>query len=916
VRVEGTIRRRIIAFACVAVFAACSDNVGPNPPPPPPRRPSGLIVSNPIPVGLVASRTGASAFASAAAAAAVDSIAYVSLTPGSVVGGTSATIRRVGSAGSFEIAVFDGGFDPVSVIARAGDSIEVAIKDVGGATIRTIGLRVAAMRAPVVVRTQPPPLKRDLPLNASIVVVFSEPVADSTVTSASIHLLHERDEVPGTPRFIDPTFGMGNLTVEFVPNATLQAATTYQLVVSQLVRDLTGDALAAPDTVEFTTGQSLVGPPASVRTSIDTNLVVPEGTSRQLTATVWDSAGHQLTDTPVTWSTLPDPSPVATVSATGLVRAVSPGVVIVEAKAGQVGDGHQIIVPSPPPASVTIAAVLSNGTDLVPARDTIGVGGYVAMIPKVLDSLGRDMSETIRSVCWFSSNALVANFGGGQDSWCIANPSYVLGYGIGVYGIDAGTVTITATVTVRPSIVFPVDTEVTGTTSVTVVSRLAAVIVSPDTVTLVPSARSKLHTTERDSAGGVLLGYPVAWTSDNPTVATVDDTGLVVGIAPGAATIAATSEGITGRAHIQVVTVAFASVRAGGSFTCGVAIGGTGYCWGDNSFGQLGSLDSTGPSSAPRQVTGGLAFEGLGAGGDHACGLTASHVLYCWGLNNGGQLGLGTSGPETCILGYYSSASCSTKPAAVVGGLAFTLVSAGYDYTCGITTAGAAYCWGNNVGGQLGDGTTISRPSPVPVAGGLTFATLTAGAGHTCGITTAAATYCWGANDNGQLGDGTTTVQTSPVPVQGGLTFASVSAGNDHTCGITTEGATYCWGSNAVGQLGDGTTTSSTGPVPVLGGLAFAALSAGTCGLTTSSLLYCWGANHLGQLGDGTTTNRTSPVSVVGGLTFTSVSAGGSHTCGLTTGGVLYCWGENYRGMLGDGTTVDGVAPVKVLGQP
>ncbi len=459
----------------------------------------------------------------------------------------------------------------------------------------------------------------------------------------------------------------------------------------------------------------------------------------------------------------------------------------------------------------------------------------------------------------------------------------------------------------------------TGTALVTVVSRLASLIVSPDTATLVRSSSIRLAVTFEDSGGGILSGYQVAWTSDNPSVATVDDTGLVVAVAPGAATIAATSEVITGKAHIDVVTVAFASMSVGGSFTCGVAVGGAGYCWGDNSFGQLGSLDSTGPSSAPRQITGGLAFEGLGAGGDHACGLTASHVLYCWGLNNGGQLGLGTSGPETCILGYYSSASCSTKPAAVVGGVAFTLVSAGYDYTCGIMTVGAAYCWGNNVGGQLGDGTTISRPSPVPVAGGLTFATLTAGAGHTCGITIAAATYCWGANDNGQLGDGTTTVQTSPVPVQGGLTFASVSAGNDHTCGITTEGATYCWGSNAVGQLGDGTTTSSTGPVPVLGGLAFAALSAGagyTCGLTTSSLLYCWGANHLGQLGDGTTTNRTSPVSVVGGLTFTSVSAGGSHTCGLTTGGVLYCWGENYRGMLGDGTTVDRVAPVKVLGQP
>jgi len=82
-------------------------------------------------------------------------------------------------------------------------------------------------------------------------------------------------------------------------------------------------------------------------------------------------------------------------------------------------------------------------------------------------------------------------------------------------------------------------------------------------------------------------------------------------------------------------------------------------------------------------------------------------------------------------------------------------------------------------------------------------------------VTTAGAAYCWGDNDNGQLGDGTTTPRAGPVAVLGGLTFVAVGAGDAHTCGITTAGAAYCWGFNGNGQLGDGTTTDQLSPVRV-----------------------------------------------------------------------------------------------------
>ena len=204
------------------------------------------------------------------------------------------------------------------------------------------------------------------------------------------------------------------------------------------------------------------------------------------------------------------------------------------------------------------------------------------------------------------------------------------------------------------------------------------------------------------------------------------------------------------------------------------------------------------------------------------------------------------------------------------------------------------------------------------VGRGLSFATISAGEGHTCGLTVGGAAYCWGNDFYGQLGDGTTDRQASPVPVIGGLTFAvvSVSAGGWDTCGVTPSGAAYCWGGNDHGQLGDGTMNQRTSPVPVVGGLTFATITAGgqhTCGVTTIGVAYCWGWNGLGQLGDGTSVDRLTPVPVAGGLTFSTVRAAYHHTCGVSPSGVAYCWGPNDYGVLGDGTTNSSLVPIRVV---
>jgi alpha-tubulin suppressor-like RCC1 family protein len=296
----------------------------------------------------------------------------------------------------------------------------------------------------------------------------------------------------------------------------------------------------------------------------------------------------------------------------------------------------------------------------------------------------------------------------------------------------------------------------------------------------------------------------------------------------------------------------FASISAGGAHTCGLTTDGETFCWGLG--GRIGD-GGTDDQLSPAMVAGDHRFASITAGLHHTCGLTTGGEGFCWGNGSAGKLGNGGTDDQL-------------SPAPVTDNLQFASISAGSGHTCGVTTDGDAFCWGDEFLGALGNGDaqTVARPSPVAVLGDHQFTSISAGVLYTCGVTTDGEGFCWGNSARGQLGNGVSGPGHSamPVAVLGDLLFTSITTGRVHTCGLTADGEGFCWGAGGVGGLGNGATDDHLLPTPVAGNLQFASLSVGdfqSCGLAGEEA-YCWGLGSSGQLGNGDTVNRLAPVRV------------------------------------------------------
>ena len=373
-------------------------------------------------------------------------------------------------------------------------------------------------------------------------------------------------------------------------------------------------------------------------------------------------------------------------------------------------------------------------------------------------------------------------------------------------------------------------------------------------------------------------------------------------------------DGITEPARLR-----FTSLTAGDGSACGLTDGGRAFCWGLNSYGQLGMGDlefrliPTAMPGAPRFAT--LDQRAT------SCAVDLLGHPYCWGLGDYGNLGTGSLATGGVPL-----------PQGVLTTARFRQVSSWGSVTCGLTEAGAAYCWGRYDGGRLGvgaipDGSPLlqrCRPRfssqyyfedgrcasvPVPVAGGHTFRNLSVGR-EVCGITSEAVMLCWG---DAYAGVGAP-IRLAPTQVQDAPPLAQIASGGEFTCGLTDAGKAYCWGEAYDSDF------SSTVPVAVGADLTLSTIAVGrahACGATPGGTAYCWGSNATGALGDGTREGRPGqgellPVFVSGGLRFRSLAAGADFTCGITTDDEGYCWGANGAGQLGDGTLSARLVPTRI----
>ncbi len=401
-----------------------------------------------------------------------------------------------------------------------------------------------------------------------------------------------------------------------------------------------------------------------------------------------------------------------------------------------------------------------------------------------------------------------------------------------------------------------------------------------------------LRTTTFMSTSQLLASIVAADVQNSGTVAVV-----VTSPAPGG-----------GASNAIAFSVTVTGSTTGGATTSGATTGG-GTTAGGTTGGATTGSGTTGSGTTGSGTTGGTTPgtpTTLAAGAHHSC-TVASGRAYCWGANDHGQLGNGT-------------VSNSLVPVAITGlGTNVQAITAGFDISCAIV-GGAAYCWGANDHGQLGNATTVPSATPVLVAGlSSGVQAISAGLGqHVCAIANDAA-YCWGKNDSGQLGDLSQGDSSTPMLVPSFNTGVSaIAVGAAHSCMIA-GGAVGCWGNDFSSQIGDGVPVGGAGyrlaPVWVIasGGQAIAAGGSHSCAVVNGAA-QCWGLNNYFQIGNPNdffvpAYTPTAVLSLSAGVT--AVADGTSFSCGLMNGGAQ-CWGDNTNGQLGTGAA--GALPAQVYG--
>jgi len=453
------------------------------------------------------------------------------------------------------------------------------------------------------------------------------------------------------------------------------------------------------------------------------------------------------------------------------------------------------------------------------------------------------------------------------------------------------------------------------------------------TYTPAPTATNRVITITPSTASNYI--YNMSATSANTTVL---GRPFVSSVTPNSGLLAGgTMITINGGGFISQ-DIVWQQVSAGFAHTCAITSSGLVYCWGDNTYGQLGTGNNTRYTVPTLIDTSGVlngeVIAEVVAGANHTCVLTASGQAYCLGDNTAGQLGTGDNNSRNTPTAVLQGAmpSLTVKQISAGGGIGTTS-----GYTCAIASDDQAYCWGDNTTGQLGAGDTAPRDTPIAVLQGampsLAVKQITTGQYHTCVINVDDFAYCWGQNYYANLGNNDSAQQNSPVAVYragvlNGLTIKQISAGGRNvagsTCVIASDDHMYCWGVNDFGQLAAGTSTlASYVPVAAIQGempsLTVLSVELGEyhgCAIASNNQAYCWGYNGYGRLGNNDQNIQLSPTAVWQGQMTTmavrQISPGTEHTCAVGGDNQVYCWGASYNAQLGDGTLINKLVPSAV----
>ena len=351
-------------------------------------------------------------------------------------------------------------------------------------------------------------------------------------------------------------------------------------------------------------------------------------------------------------------------------------------------------------------------------------------------------------------------------------------------------------------------------------------------------------------------------------------------------------------------------ISNGNIHTCAILDNASTMCWGSDGDGRLGD---GGEDNAVSKPTGfvinpeGESFKSIHAGHENTCGITDSGKLYCWGNNNNGKNGIGSTNTE----------KLPSTPVTFNQNTTIEKLSMGLYHSCAIDSDNTVWCWGRAWNGNLGSGDGNAdqyAPVQVELPGENDFATeIAAGERFTCALLGNGAISCWGHDGSNQLGDSadTTGDQNTPqsyVSLPSGRIAVDIDAGQNHACAVLDNGSIVCWGYNNYGKLGS-SFSSLANSLPVYinttQNKSFTQVSTGydhTCALLENGTGMCWGRNTHGQLGNDSTTNSFYPVYINQSQTgpLIAISAKNIHTCAINASGGAFCWGSAHSGALGN----------------